>query len=65
MASDYLDKLAEFVTSTRLEDLNNSTIMAAKTVVLDTHTQLNCLDLPTQNTAVASRIIDDSNWNTS
>jgi 2-methylcitrate dehydratase PrpD len=36
MASDYLDKLAEFVTSTRLEDLNNSTIMAAKTVVLDT-----------------------------
>jgi 2-methylcitrate dehydratase PrpD len=36
MSSDYLDKLAEFVTSTRLEDLNNSTIMAAKTVVLDT-----------------------------
>ena len=36
MASDYLDKLAEFVNSTRLEDLNNSTIMAAKTVVLDT-----------------------------
>jgi 2-methylcitrate dehydratase PrpD len=36
MASDYLDKLAEFVTGTRLEDLSNSTIMAAKTVVLDT-----------------------------
>ncbi len=25
MASDYLDKLAEFLISTRLEDLNNST----------------------------------------
>jgi 2-methylcitrate dehydratase PrpD len=36
VASDYLDKLAEFVTGTRLEDLSNSTIMAAKTVVLDT-----------------------------
>jgi 2-methylcitrate dehydratase PrpD len=36
MASDYLDVLAEFVTNTRLEDLNDSTIMAAKTVVLDT-----------------------------
>jgi hypothetical protein len=34
-------------------------------IVLDTRTQLNCLDLPTQNTAVASPIIDDSNWNTS
>lgn len=33
--------------------------------MLDTRTQLNCLDLPTQNTAVASPVIDDSNWNTS
>jgi hypothetical protein len=36
MASDYLDKLSEFVTNTRLEDLNWSTIIAARTVVLDT-----------------------------
>ena len=36
MASDYLDRLAEFVTSTRWVDLDSSTIDAAKKVVLDT-----------------------------
>ena len=36
MASDYLDQLAEFVTTTRLEDLAGSTAAAAKDVVLDT-----------------------------
>ncbi|MCH8281584.1 MAG: MmgE/PrpD family protein, partial [Chloroflexi bacterium] len=36
MATDYLDELASFVTSTRLEDLDESTVGAAKNVVLDT-----------------------------
>jgi 2-methylcitrate dehydratase PrpD len=36
MASDYLDRLAEFVTSTGWEDLDSSTIDATKKVVLDT-----------------------------
>jgi 2-methylcitrate dehydratase PrpD len=36
MASDYLDRLAEFVTSTHWADLHTSTIDAAKNVVLDT-----------------------------
>ena len=36
MAEDYLDRLAQFVTDTRLEDLEESTVAAAKTVVLDT-----------------------------
>lgn len=36
MTTDYLDRLAEFVTSTSLEDLDDSTILAAKNVVLDT-----------------------------
>ena len=36
MAEDYLDRLAKFVTETRLEDLDGSTVSAAKTVVLDT-----------------------------
>ena len=36
MATDYLDELASFVTSTRLEDLDESTVAAAKNVVLDT-----------------------------
>ena len=34
--NEYLDKLAEFVTNTRLEDLADSTVAAAKDVVLDT-----------------------------
>ena len=36
MATDYLDRLARFVTETRLEELEESTVSAAKTVVLDT-----------------------------
>ena len=36
MSADYLDQLAQFVTDTRLEDLDESTVVAAKTVVLDT-----------------------------
>lgn len=36
MSSDYLDQLSEFVVSTRLEDLEASTVEAAKLVVLDT-----------------------------
>lgn len=36
MSSDYLDQLAHFVTHTRLGDLEDSTVTAAKTVVLDT-----------------------------
>jgi 2-methylcitrate dehydratase PrpD len=36
MSGDYLDQLAHFVTDTRLEDLEESTVAAAKTVVLDT-----------------------------
>ncbi len=36
MAGDYLDRLARFVVDTRLEDLEESTVAAAKTVVLDT-----------------------------
>lgn len=36
MSSDYLDQLAGFVTETRLEDLDASTVSAAKDVVLDT-----------------------------
>jgi 2-methylcitrate dehydratase PrpD len=33
---DYLDQLSQFVTTTRLEKLDDSTVSAAKTVVLDT-----------------------------
>ena len=36
MAADYLDKLAEFVATTRLEDWPATTIAAAKDVALDT-----------------------------
>lgn len=36
MSTDYLDQLADFVAHTRLEDLDASTIAAAKMVVLDT-----------------------------
>ncbi len=36
MARDYLDELAQFVVDTRLERLDESTLTAAKTVVLDT-----------------------------
>ncbi len=36
MAADYLDQLAEFVADTRLEELADSTVAAAKDVVLDT-----------------------------
>lgn len=36
MRSDYLDQLSEFVVTTRLDDLDESTIEAAKLVVLDT-----------------------------
>ena len=36
MSSEYLDRLAQFVINTRLEDLENSTVDAAKLVVLDT-----------------------------
>jgi 2-methylcitrate dehydratase PrpD len=36
MARDYLDRLAEFVTSTNWADLDSSTIFAAEKVVLDT-----------------------------
>ena len=36
MSAEYLDKLAHFVTETRLEDLEESTVTAAKNVVLDT-----------------------------
>ena len=36
MSGDYLDQLAQFVTDTCLEDLEESTVAAAKTVVLDT-----------------------------
>ena len=36
MSEDYLDQLARFVTNTCLEDLEDSTVAAAKTVVLDT-----------------------------
>ena len=36
MAADYLDKLAEFVAATRLEDWPATTIAAAKDVALDT-----------------------------
>ena len=36
MSTDYLDQLSCFVTETRLEDLDASTIAAAKDVVLDT-----------------------------
>ena len=35
-APDYLDKLARFVVHTRLEDLGDSTVAAARDVVLDT-----------------------------
>ena len=36
MSPDYLDRLSEFVVDTRLEELADSTVSAAKTVVLDT-----------------------------
>ena len=36
MSADYLDRLARFVTETTLEDLEPSTILAGKRVVLDT-----------------------------
>ena len=36
MSAEYLDKLAGFVTETKLEDLEESTVTAAKNVVLDT-----------------------------
>jgi len=36
MSPDYLDQLSEFVVATRLEDLEESTVEAAKLVVLDT-----------------------------
>jgi 2-methylcitrate dehydratase PrpD len=36
MSSDYLDQLARFVVDARLEDLDGSTVTAAKAVVLDT-----------------------------
>ena len=36
MTADYLDRLAAFVVDTRLEDLLESTVTAAKNVVLDT-----------------------------
>jgi 2-methylcitrate dehydratase PrpD len=36
MPADYLDQLAEFVCSIRLEDLADSTVTAARAVVLDT-----------------------------
>ncbi len=36
MPKEYLDQLAEFVVATRLEDLDESTVTAAKNVVLDT-----------------------------
>ena len=36
MPTDYLDRLAAFVTTTCLEDLDDSTILAAKNVALDT-----------------------------
>jgi len=36
MSWDYLDQLSEFVVATRLEDLEESTVEAAKLVVLDT-----------------------------
>jgi 2-methylcitrate dehydratase PrpD len=36
MSMDYLDQLAEFVVNTRLENLEESTVTAAKMVVLDT-----------------------------
>lgn len=36
MPTDYLDRLADFVATTSLQDLNDSTILAAKNVVLDT-----------------------------
>ena len=36
MSADYLDRLAAFVVDTRLEDLDESTVAAAKNVVLDT-----------------------------
>lgn len=36
MSSDYLDQLSEFVVTTRVEDLDESTVEAAKLVVLDT-----------------------------
>ncbi|MED5568251.1 MAG: MmgE/PrpD family protein, partial [Chloroflexota bacterium] len=36
MSSDYLDRLAGFVSGINLEDLDESTVAAAKNVVLDT-----------------------------
>ena len=36
MSDNYLDQLADFVVSTRLEDLEESTVSAARNVVLDT-----------------------------
>ncbi len=36
MPSDYLDQLSDFVVTTRLDDLDESTVEAAKLVVLDT-----------------------------
>ena len=36
MAIDYLDRLSQFVVETRLDDLAESTVVAAKAVVLDT-----------------------------
>ena len=36
MPADYLDRLAEFVADTRLEELDSSTVEAAKNVLLDT-----------------------------
>ncbi len=36
MSTDYLDQLSRFTTETRLEDLEGSTVAAAKDVVLDT-----------------------------
>ncbi|MCH7605940.1 MAG: MmgE/PrpD family protein [Chloroflexi bacterium] len=36
MSDNYLDQLADFVVSTRLEDLDESTVAAARNVVLDT-----------------------------
>ena len=36
MAQDYLDRLAEFVVATRLDDLDAATVSAARNVVLDT-----------------------------
>ena len=36
MSCDYLDQMAEFAVNTRLEDLDATTVSAAKNVALDT-----------------------------